>query len=798
MTSALDFEALFGASPYPTMVLDPQLVIVAANPAYLQVTGASRDDIIGKAIFDAFPPNAADPDSTNVTEVRASIERAIRTGKPDSATFLRYSIPLPAGQGDGFQERYWSTVHTPVFDAGGALIFIAQNSLDVTDFYRFDRLSGAATPEAGPAPAAVDDGATQARRHAAMQRAVMGERSYMRNLFNQAPGFVAVLNGPRHVFDMANEAYYQLVGHRQIIGKPVRDALPELDGQGFEQLLDGVYQSGEVFVGRGLKAQLQRAPGGPLVDAYVDVLYQPLYGQDGEVNGIFVQGHDVTEAHAAQLSKRESDERLAEGMVAARMVVWDWNVDTHQVIMSDNVEQVLGLRVRTLQDVHDRIPDQDRVRLDAAHERAVAAGGSYAETIRYVRPDTGRTIWLDVRGRVRPDSAGGPVSLRGVAIDVTERVRAEEELRDAHRRKDEFLAMLAHELRNPLAPISSAAQLLRHGSLDGERRSHAIDIITRQVRHVSGLLDDLIDVSRVTRGLIAMERAPCDLRALVADALEQVRPVAEARRQAIETELASGPVRIFGDHKRIVQVLANLLGNASKYTPAGGRIRLEVTVRDASVVLRVQDNGIGIGADLLPHVFDLFTQGERSADRAQGGLGVGLAVVRSLVEQHGGQVSAASGGPGQGSVFTVVLPLFDGGDTARPEVAREAFTPAPGMQVMVVDDNPDAADMLALLLATEGYQVDVQRSSAAALARAAAAPADVCLLDIGLPDMDGYQLAQKLRALPSMQGSRLVAVTGYGQRDDRIKSLAAGFDHHLVKPVEIDELFGLLRSFAHG
>jgi PAS domain S-box-containing protein len=485
-------------------------------------------------------------------------------------------------------------------------------------------------------------------------------------------------------------------------------------------------------------------------------------------------------------------------MIAARMVVWDWFVATREVILSDNAMQVLGLHARTMEEMHAPIPEQDRARLAAAHQRALATRGSYAETIRYVRPDNGRQVWLEVRGRLRPDDAGRPASVRGVAIDVTERLRAEEELRDAHRRKDEFLAMLAHELRNPLAPIASAAQLLRHGTLDHERRTQATDIITRQVRHVSGLLDDLIDVSRVTRGLIAMERAPCDMRAVVADALEQVRPVAESRCQALDTGLAAGPVRIFGDHKRIVQVLANLLGNASRYTPAGGRIRLEVAVRDASVVLRVQDNGIGIDTQLLPHVFDLFTQGERSADRAQGGLGVGLAVVRSLVEQHGGHVSAASDGPGQGSVFTVMLPLFDGGDAGAPDAAVPAPPPAPGMQVMVVDDNPDAAEMLALLLQTEGYQVNVQASSAAALAQAAAAPPDVCLLDIGLPDMDGYQLAQHLRALPSMAGSRLVAVTGYGQQTDRIKSLAAGFDHHLVKPVEINELFGLLRSFSHG
>jgi PAS domain S-box-containing protein len=574
--------------------------------------------------------------------------------------------------------------------------------------------------------------------------------------------------------------------------------MPELRGQGFQQLLDGVYQSGKAFVGRAMKAHLQRAPDGPLAEAYVDLLYQPLFGQDGKVNGIFVQGHDVTEANAAQLAKRESEERLAEGMVAARMVVWDWIVATHEVVLSDNVEQVLGLRRRTLAEMHAPIPDEDRARLQAAHGRALAARGSFAETIRYLRPDNGRVIWIEVRGQVRVDAQGNPASVRGVAIDVTERLRAEEDLRDAHRRKDEFLAMLAHELRNPLAPIASAAQLLRHAALDPARRMHAVDIIARQVRHVAGLLDDLIDVSRVTRGLIAMERTPCDMRSVVADALEQARPVAEARRQALEAHLGTRPLRILGDHKRVVQVLANLLGNASKYTPEGGHIVLDMAVRGQSVVLRVIDNGIGIGPDLLPRVFDLFTQGERSADRKQGGLGVGLAVVRSLVELHGGEVSAASDGPGQGSVFTVVLPLFEGAGELAGALPAQAPQACAGMRLMVVDDNTDAAQTLSLLLESEGYEVVVENSAAAALRRAAVRAPQACLLDIGLPGMDGFELAQRLRALPGMATCRLVAITGYGQQSDRNKSLAAGFDHHLVKPVDLAALLALLQGYANG
>jgi PAS domain S-box-containing protein len=798
MPSKPDYEALFRASPYPYMLLDPQLNIIDANPAYLTVTGAAAADVIGRPVFEAFPENADDPESTNVALTRASMERALATREPDAMPFVRFSMARRGPDGAvAFEERYWSSVHTPVLDQHGEVAFIAQNSLDVTDFYRLDHRSRVLSPEAGPALEAYDPG-SQARMHEAMRRAVMGERSHLHNLFNQAPGFVAVLTGREHVFEMVNEAYYQLVGHRPIVGKRVWEALPEVRGQGFEQLLDEVFESGKPFVGRGIKLFVQRESGGAQAEAYVDFLYHPLFGKDGKVNGIFVQGHDVTETHLAQNARRDSDARLAEGLVAARMVVWDFDLINDAMVVSDNAEQVLGQRGTDTAALAAAVPEDDLARLRASRQRAMAGNGSYAETVRYLRPDNGRQVWLDVRGNVQYDADGHPVAVRGVTLDVTERVRAEEDLRDAHRRKDEFLAMLAHELRNPLAPISSAAQLLRHGRLDGERRDHATDIIIRQVRHVSGLLDDLIDVSRVTRGLISTEKKPCVLQAIVADAVEQVRPNIEAHRQRLELTLPATPLRILGDHKRVVQVLANLLGNASKYTQPGGAIGLALERSGETVELRVSDNGIGIAPQLLPRVFDLFAQGERSADRSQGGLGVGLAVVRSLVELHGGQVTAASTGAGHGSVFTVALPLLPGHDSApaaAPGVDGQSGAGAP-LRLLVVDDNPDAAQMMALLLEAAGYRVAAEATSHAALRRIEAERPDVCLLDIGLPDLDGYQLARRIRELPGMAGSLLVAVTGYGQEADRIKALAAGFDHHLVKPVDTAQLSALLADWA--
>ena len=409
-------------------------------------------------------------------------------------------------------------------------------------------------------------------------------------------------------------------------------------------------------------------------------------------------------------------------------------------------------------------------------------------------------LWLDIRGRVRCDADGKPFAVRGVTLDITERMKAEEDLRDAHRRKDEFLAMLAHELRNPLAPISSAAQLLRHARLDEKHMRDMTDIIIRQVGHITGLVDDLIDVSRVTRGLISTEKSAQDMQGIVGDAIEQVRPTIEARRHTLAVQVPPQQLRILGDHKRVVQVITNLLNNAAKYTPPGGHIALTLSQEGGDIKLAVRDDGIGISAELLPRVFDLFTQGERSADRAQGGLGVGLAVVKSLAELHGGRIEAASDGHGKGSVFTLTLPLLD--ETGDAQSARAVNhhvgpeAPARAMRILVVDDNPDAALMLSMLLEATGYEVHAENSSHAGLARACEYLPDVCLLDIGLPGMDGYQLARQIRDLPGMAHATLIAITGYGQEQDRQKTREAGFHHHLVKPVDPAELAALLLARA--
>jgi signal transduction histidine kinase/ActR/RegA family two-component response regulator len=380
----------------------------------------------------------------------------------------------------------------------------------------------------------------------------------------------------------------------------------------------------------------------------------------------------------------------------------------------------------------------------------------------------------------------------------TARSLAERELRAADQRKDEFLAMLAHELRNPLAPISTGAHLLKLLHSDNAQITQTCSIIVRQVDHMTSLVDDLLDVSRVTRGLVSLSTQVLDLKRVVDDAVEQIRPLIAARRHRVAIDLPATPAHVKGDHKRLVQICANLLGNATKYTPEGGTITLLLQADGTDWVLTVTDDGIGMEAGLVERVFDLFTQAERTPDRSQGGLGLGLALVKSLVELHGGAVQAASEGPGKGSTFTVRLPQFTQEVLAPPFAASDSDRPqgvAP-LRLLLVDDNVDAVHTLQLFLRSAGHQVEVAYSAGDALELAKVLVPDVCLLDIGLPDFDGNELARRLRQLPQATGATLIAMTGYGRQQDRDAAMAAGFDHYLVKPVNTGQLGDILAATA--
>jgi signal transduction histidine kinase/ActR/RegA family two-component response regulator len=367
-------------------------------------------------------------------------------------------------------------------------------------------------------------------------------------------------------------------------------------------------------------------------------------------------------------------------------------------------------------------------------------------------------------------------------------------LKRADKRKDEFVAMLAHELRNPLAPIMSGAEILQLAAQDDPLIQRTGQIIGNQAKHMARIIDDLLDISRITRGQVALKLETIDFATVVAVATEQIRPLIESSHHHFSVSIPPGPMPVCGDHARLVQVTSNLLNNAAKYTPEGGYLDLRVAIEADELRMTVGDNGSGIDPDLMPEIFDLFTQGERSSGRRQGGLGLGLALVKSLVQMHGGRVTADSPGLGKGSSFNVYLPCARIEDLPVPVVAASPAKSSRTLKLHLVDDNVDAAQTLAMLLQMDGFQVTVSFDglSTLALAQKDHDSPDIFILDIGLPDMDGTELAKKLREFPHLLNTKMIALTGYGQASDKARSLAAGFDYHLVKPVDYGHLKALL------
>jgi len=496
-----------------------------------------------------------------------------------------------------------------------------------------------------------------------------------------------------------------------------------------------------------------------------------------------------------------SEHRLRLALEAGQMGVWEWNIHTGEVRWSEQLAPVLGLPPGTFGGTFEAFqalvhPD-DRAAVLESIARAVELRAGYDIEFRMLLPG-GEARWLSGKGQVLADARGRAVRMLGVGMDISERKRLEDELRrradelaDADRRKDEFLAMLAHELRNPLAPLSNALHLLAQDAGD---RARITEMADRQVRHLVRLVDDLLDVSRITQGKISLRKERVILADVVTRAMEMMREELEARGHQVTVSLPPRPVYLEADGARLAQIVGNLLSNAAKFTPTGGSIWLTAEALSHEVVVRVRDTGVGLVPELVPHVFDLFVQGDASLDRTRGGLGIGLTLVRRLVELHGGRVEARSAGVGQGSEFLVYLPTL--GPPLTQSVAAAAPTPdrppTRGLSVLLVEDSPDAAESLAMVLRTWGHDVQVALDAAAGLEVAERLAPDVIVSDVGLPGMDGYELARRLRAHPKFGRAVLIALSGYARDEDKRRALAAGFDHHLVKPPDLEALAELL------
>jgi PAS domain S-box-containing protein len=548
----------------------------------------------------------------------------------------------------------------------------------------------------------------------------------------------------------------------------------------------------------------------------ISLTVSPIRDGAGTIIGASKVARDITQRKRAEFQRRASEteaRRLLElnSTTMASLGEGVFTVDREGLVTSLNPEgerlfgwseqELLGRRMHDV--THYRRPDGSPFPIEECSGFRVLHEGQPLRGFEdvFIRKD-GTFFPVSYSSSPLRDHEGQIVGLVVAFQDITERKAAEQALRDADRRKDEFLAMLAHELRNPLAPIRNSLNILRLSSRHDPAVEQVGEMMERQVNHMVRLVDDLLEVSRITRGKIELRKEPIEVAAVVRTAVETSRPLIEAAGHQLAVSLPPAPITLDGDPVRLAQVISNLLNNAAKYTESGGQIWLTVRREAGGIAISVRDNGTGIPPDMLPKIFELFMQVDRNLERAQGGLGIGLTLVKSLVELHGGSVTAASDGPGQGSEFVVHLPLASASAPALPAVEKERpASVLPRRQVLVVDDNRDAAQSLGMLLSVLGADVKVAFSGPEALKAIAAHRPDVVLLDIGMPGMDGHEVARQIRLQAELAQVTLIALTGWGQEEDRRKSESAGFDFHLTKPADMSALQALLLSLEgkqHG
>jgi signal transduction histidine kinase/PAS domain-containing protein/ActR/RegA family two-component response regulator len=654
------------------------------------------------------------------------------------------------------------------------------------------------------------------------------------DVFKNAPSYMCVLRGPKHVFEMSNERYRQLIGNRDHIGRPIREALPEVEGQGFFELLDQVYHTGETFTSNDMRLLLQQHPDGPPEVRYFDFIYMPLRDANGDVTGIVAQGVDLTDRKIAEERLRLLD--------AVSMATRD-ALDPQTVMVATT--RLLGEYLSVARCAYaDLQPDNDRftIRHDWTANGVPTTVGTYSLdlfgtraasamrngnvlVIRNVDRELSRSDGADTFNAigvkaiiccplVKGDQLVAMMAVHNVAPrdwsseDVAlvqevaerswahvERVRSMEALREADQRKTEFLAALAHELRNPLAPIQTGLDILRIAAADQAALEKTRSMMERQLRHLVHLVDDLLDVARISRGKIELRKENVELRHIVTSAIEASLPFIEAGRHDFSVRIPDDPVLLNVDPTRISQVISNLLNNAAKYTPAGGKVSLTAQQNAQEVEITVKDTGVGIPQSRLSDVFEMFSQVGESTGRAQGGLGIGLTIVSTLVQLHGGTITVASDGPGKGSDFIVRLPIHiedTPSQSLMSDSAPDRPTETTHHKILVIDDNEDAAETLSTLLSMDGYETRVVNDGRTALEMAATFMPSIIFLDIGMPGMNGYEIIAALRQMDAAKNAVIVAVTGWGTESDRQQTRQAGFDYHLTKPASYEDVQGLI------
>ncbi len=746
-------EMVKNVRDHAIFLTDPDGVITSWNVAAERVIGYTEAEAVGKHFSLIFTPEDL---QNGLPECELSTAREQGRAE-DERWHLRK---------DG--TRFWALgIVTPLHDAGGRLTGFSKILRDITD-----------------------------RKHA--DEALRESEAKYRTLFDSIDeGFciIEVLYEEGRPADYrfleVNPAFERQTGIVGAAGRRIREIAPGHEAHWFEAY-------GRVAAG-GEPARFQGAA--EALGRYYDV-YAFRVGAP-EQRRVAILFNDITARQRAEAALRHRTAQFQELLDRAPMGVYLVDADLRVVEVNPAARPVFGgvpdLIGRDFDEViHLLWEDGYADEVAGLFRRTLETGESYFTPERAERRrDRGATEYYEWRiDRITlPDGRFGVVCY---FRDVSERVHREEALRDADRRKDEFLAMLGHELRNPLAALRSLTEVLRHHKPDGDGLERAHAMMDRQVGHLMRLVDDLLDVSRITRGLVEIRKEPVNIGDVADQAVEMANPAVEGRGHELNLSLPRKALRVEGDATRLTQVIFNLLNNAAKYTDPGGKIWLTVERVDGEAVVRVRDNGSGMKADLVPRVFDLFTQGERTLDRSQGGLGLGLALVKRLVEMHGGAVEARSEGPGKGSEFVVRLPALPP-ELEKPQPARAPGPPRATAQVaraLVVDDNFDVAESMTWLLEGLAREIKMVHSGTAALELVPEWRPDIILCDIGMPGMDGYETCRRLLQVPGTEKVLIAAVSGYGSEEDRQRSKEAGFNRHLVKPIGRTTLEELVGSVA--
>ncbi|WP_067271963.1 PAS domain-containing protein [Mitsuaria sp. 7] len=649
----------------------------------------------------------------------------------------------------------------------------------------------------------------------ALERARLHAEQELRRIFEQAPSFVCILKGPDHVFEFVNRAHLRLFNSAAWLGKPAREAFPDIAGQGYFEQLDEVYRTGNRFVAASAPVRYRYAPGSAEEERLLDFIYEPIRDESGRVTGVFCEGFDVTaqrraeSALAAALQQTQGQRRLYEAILANTpdlAYVFDLS---HRFVYANEVllrmwgktwDEAIGRNCLELgyEPWHAAMHDEEI-------ERVVATGQPVRGEVPFAGAFGRRIydyIFVPVFG-----PGGEVIAVAGTTRDITE-IKAMQEtlrsqadqLRENDQRKDEFLGILAHELRNPLAPLKNGLEVFRRlGARDEPTLQKVQAMMDRQLVQMVRLIDDLLDVTRISSGKIRMSRSRVALAEVVQAAVETSQPAIDLQGHRLSIAAPGRPVFVDADATRLAQVFLNLLTNAAKFTAPGGHLQIVTEQQGRDVVVTVRDDGEGIPPDMLSRIFEMFVQVDRAQDRERerSGLGIGLSLARGLVELHGGSIEARSDGPGRGSAFIVRLPMA--ADAARPVGESDRSDDLPslaGRRVLIADDNVDAADSLALLFELMGARPRVAHDGLDAVAQAERCQPELVLLDLGMPGLSGYEACARIKASPWGRDMVVVALTGWGQEKDRRQSREAGFDAHLVKPVSTEAIKALMASTA--